>query len=267
VKALSDRASVKMRSNPPDAIASRFRVVLVEPEKERNIGSIARSMKNFGLTDLRLVSPKTPIGDEAYRYATRGRQILEKAEVFKTLPDALRNISHVVGTTAIVGKSTRNLLRITIDPAQLASRLAETTGSVALLFGRESSGLTNTELQQCNLIVNIPASEEYGTLNVATAASIVFYEIFKEVRSARAPSREPSRQSVERLASTFSELTEAADLPTHRRRLAERAFRNVLAKSVISRREVSLIMGVLRRIRDKTQSERTKAKRMTHGRG
>jgi TrmH family RNA methyltransferase len=266
VSVLNDRASVKRRSNPADAIGSRFRVVLVEPEKERNIGSVARSMKNFGLTDLRLVSPKTSIGDEAYRYATRGREILEKAQVFETLPEALRDVDHVVGTTAIVGRSTRNLLRITIDPAQLASRLAKTTGSVALLFGRESSGLSNTELQQCDLIVSIPASEDYNVLNVATAASIVFYEIFKEVRSAHTTQVEPSRQSVERLASIFSDLADTADLPAHRRRLADRAFRNVLAKSVISRREVSLIMGVLRRIRDKTQSERTRAKKMTHGR-
>lgn len=266
MNALSDLASVKARSKPAEAVGSRFRVVLVEPEKEGNIGSVARSMKNFGLTDLRLVSPKTAIGEEAYRYATRGQEILDKAQVFKTLHDALRDVSRVVGTTAIAGKSTRNLLRITIDPAQLASRMAETTGSVALLFGRESSGLSNTELEQCNLIVNIPANEDYNVLNLATAASIVFYEIFKETRPARASSPQPSRQSVERLASIFSALAEAADIPAHRRRLADRAFRNVLAKSVASRREVSLIMGVLRRIRDKTRSERAKAKRMTHGR-
>ncbi len=251
---LSDPASVRKRPNPVDEIGSRFRVILVEPEKEGNVGSVARSMINFGLKDLRLVSPKTAIGDEAYRYATRGRKILENAQVFKTLPDALRDIDHVVGTTAIVGRSTRNLLRITIDPAQLASRLAGTSGSVALLFGRESSGLTNSELQQCNLIVTVPASEDYNVLNVGTAASIVFYEIFKEVGSACASPLGPSRQSVERLVSIFSELAHAADLPAHRRRLADRAFRNVLAKSVISRREVSLIMGVLRRVRDKTQS-------------
>ena len=133
--------------------------------------------------------------------------------------------------------------------------MAETTGMVALLFGRESSGLTNAELQQCNLIVNIPASDDYNVLNLATAASIVFYEIFKETRPAHAPSLQPSRQSLERLASIFLELAEAADIPAHRRRLADRAFRNVLAKSVVSRREVSLIMGVLRRIRDKVQAE------------
>ena len=227
-------------------------MVLVEPEKEGNIGSIARSMRNFSLTDLYLVSPKIPVGNEAYRYATRGKEILKKARIVQTLSDALRGVERVVGTTAIVGTSSRNILRVPIDPAQLASRLGGTTGSVALLFGRESTGLNNRELQQCDVIVSIPASEGYNVLNVATAASIVFYELHK-VRQRRPRLLEPSQQSVERLVSIFNQLADLADLPPHRKRLADRAFRNVLAKSVVSRREVSLIMGVLRRIRDRTQ--------------
>jgi len=227
-------------------------VVLVEPEKEGNIGSIARSMRNFSLTDLYLVSPKTPIGDEAYRYATRGKEILEKARTVQTLSDALRGVDRVVGTTAIVGTSSRNILRVPIDPTQLASRLAGTTGSVALLFGRESTGLNNRELQRCDVIVSIPANKGYNVLNVATAASIMFYELHK-VKQMRPRLLEPSQQSVKRLVSMFNQLADLADLPPHRKRLADRAFRNVLAKSVVSRREVSLIMGVLRRIRDKTQ--------------
>jgi tRNA/rRNA methyltransferase len=231
--------------------AERFRVVLVEPEKEGNIGSIARSMKNFDLTDLWIVSPKTPIGDEAYRYAKHGRDILMKARLVNGLAEALDGVDHVVGTTAIAGTSSRNVLRTTIDLAQLVSRLATTSRSVALLFGRESKGLNNRELQLCTMIASIPASEEYSVLNVATAASIVFYELHKVDHSTpRSP--EPSQQSVEQLASTFVQLTRAADLPAHRRRLADRAFRNVLAKSMISKREVTLLMGVLRRIREKT---------------
>ncbi len=232
-----------------------FRVVLVQPEKEGNIGSIARAMRNFGLIDLYLVLPQASIGDEAYRYATRGKEILQKARVVKNLSEALAGIDLVVGTTAIVSRSTTNLLRIALDPEQLTRRLVEATGSVALLFGRESSGLTNSELQQCDVVVNIPASEDYNVLNVATAASIVFYELFK--LRPRVPSElEPSRESLELLARIFTELADTADLPSHRKRLAERAFRNVLAKSTISKREVSLIMGVLRRIRDQSKRKR-----------
>lgn len=248
---LSDPTPVKGKPSASGRPGVRFRVVLVEPEKEGNIGSIARSMRNFGLTDLCLVSPKTSVGDEAYRYATKGKQILEKARIARTLSDALRGVDRVVGTTAIVGTSSRNILRIVIDPAQLASRVAATTGSVALLFGRESTGLSNRELQRCDIIVSIPASEDYNVLNVATAASILFYELYK-VRQARPWSLEPSQLSIDRLVSIFNQLADVVDLPLHRKRLADRAFRNVLARSIISRRELSLIMGVLRRIRDKT---------------
>lgn len=239
-------------------LGSRFRVILVQPEREGNIGSIARAMKNFGLRELFMVSPRTPIGNETCRYARHGREILENARTVKTLADAIRGVKHVVGTTAIPGTSTRNLLRSAIAPEQLALRLAETGDSAALLFGRESSGLTNTELQQCDLIVTIPASEDYGTLNVAAAASIVFYELFKASGIGRSFRLEPPDQSVERLASIFSELAAVGDLPAHRKRLADRAFRNVLGKALISRREVSLIMGVLRRVRDKARSEAKK---------
>jgi tRNA/rRNA methyltransferase len=246
---------IHMRAKPLTAANFRthFRVVLVEPEKEGNIGSIARSMRNFGLTDLCIVSPKTSIGGEAYRYATKGKEILRKARIVKTLHDALSGIDRVVGTTAIVGTSSRNILRLVVDPSQLASRVAGTTGSVALLFGRESTGLSNRELQQCDIIVSIPSCEEYNVLNVAIAASIVFYELYK-VRHMRRRSLEPSQLSIDRLVSIFNQLADIADLPSHRKRLADRAFRNVLAKSIISQREVSLIMGVLRKARDKTRT-------------
>jgi len=245
---------VPMKGKPSDVgtLGTRFRVVLVEPEKEGNIGSIARSMRNFGLTDLCLVSPKTSVEDEAYRYATKGKEILKKARIVKTLSDALRGIDRIVGTTAIAGTSSRNILRLVIDPSQLASRVAATSGSIALLFGRESTGLSNRELQQCDIIVSIPGSEDYNVLNVATAASIVFYELHK-VRQMRPQSLEPSQLSIDRLVSVFRELADVADLPPHRKRLADRAFRNVLAKSIISRREVSLITGVLRKAKDKTR--------------
>ena len=248
---MNDPAPMKGRLSCVGKLGARFRVVLVQPEKEGNIGSVARSMRNFGLTDLCLVSPKVSLGDEAYRYATRGKEILKKARKVKTLPDALRGIDRVVGTTAIVGTSSRNILRLVIDPSQLASRLAETSGSVALLFGRESTGLSNRELQQCDIIVSIPGSEDYNVLNVATAASIIFYELFK-VRQMHPSSLEPSQLSMDRLVSIFNQLADIADLPPHRKRLANRAFRNILARSIISRRELSLIMGVLRKAKDKT---------------
>ena len=228
-------------------------MVLVQPEKDGNIGSIARSMRNFGLKDLCIVSPKAPVGDEAYRYATKGKEILRKARIVETLSEALRGIDLVVGTTAIVGTSSRNILRLVIDPSQLAARVEGTTHSVALLLGRESTGLSNKELQECDIIVSIPGSEEYNVLNVATAASIVFYELYK-VRRMHSRSLEPSPVSIDRLVSIFNQLADVADLPSHKKRLANRAFRNVLAKSIISRREVSLIMGVLRKARDKTHA-------------
>jgi len=221
------------------------RVVLLEPEKPGNIGAIARSMRNFDLNDLWIVNPKTMIDGEARAYAMRGLQILESARNVQTLNEALKNIHVVVGTSSVAARSSSNVSRVAITPKQLAERVSSTKGSVALVFGRESSGLTNQELDACDFMVTIPASHDYNVLNVATAASIMFYEIFHKTKARQDElASEPSKQ---RLLIQFDRLTRKCEMQSHRRRLAQRALRNVISRSFISRREASLLVGVFRK--------------------
>jgi TrmH family RNA methyltransferase len=111
------------------------RVVLLEPETGGNIGSIARSMKNFQLNDLWVVNPKTPIDTEARKFAMRGLDILNSARIVRSLRTALRGIDLVVGTSAIAATSTSNLFRSPITPSELAQTIHTTKGKVALVFG------------------------------------------------------------------------------------------------------------------------------------
>jgi tRNA/rRNA methyltransferase len=221
------------------------RVILLEPEKPGNIGAIARSMKNFNLDDLWIVNPKTRINGDAIAYSMRGLQILESARIVPTLDQALENVDLVIGTSSVVARSSSNILRVAIAPKQLAERVAGAKGTVAIVFGRESSGLTNQEAEACDFMVTIPANDEYNVLNVATAASIIFYEIFQ------ATSFEPldlaSQSSKMRLLAQFSKLTIKCDMQSHKRRLAQRALRNVISRSFISKREASLLVGVFRK--------------------
>ncbi len=221
------------------------RVVLLEPEKPGNIGAIARSMKNFNLNDLYLVNPKTEINGEARKYSMRGLEILESAKIVSSLADALNHVDVVVGTSSVVARRPSNVSRVAITPKQLAERARAAQGTVAIVFGRESSGLTNEELEACDFMVTIPASRDYNVLNVATAASIVFYELFQR-RNAAKPQL-ASEQSKLRLLAQFDLLVEHCRIQTHRRRLAQRAFRNVISRSFISRREASLLVGVFRK--------------------
>jgi tRNA/rRNA methyltransferase len=221
------------------------RVILLEPEKSGNIGAVARSMKNFNLSDLWIVKPKTRIDGEARAYAMRGLSILESVRIVASFEKALNDVDIVVGTSSVEARSSSNVSRVAITPRQLAERATSTKGTMAIVFGRESTGLTNQELEVCDFMVTIPASRDYNVLNVATAASIVFYELFH-----KAPVRHldlAPQSSKRRLLAQFDQLMGKCDLQPHKRRLAQRAFRNVISRSFISRREASLLVGVFRK--------------------
>jgi tRNA/rRNA methyltransferase len=221
------------------------RVVLLEPEKPGNIGAIARSMKNFDLGDLWIVNPKTRIDGDSRAYAMKGLDILQKAKIAASFEEAVSQVDTVIGTSSVIVRSPSNVSRFSITPKQLAERVASTKGKIAIVFGRESSGLTNQELEKCDFMVTIPASADYNVLNVATAASIVFYELFH--RSRAEPPELASESSRLRLLAQFDTLAEVCDLQSHKRRLVHRAFRNVISRSFMSKREASLLMGVLRK--------------------
>jgi len=223
-----------------------IRVVLLEPEKEGNIGAIARSMKNFDFDDLWIVNPKVPIDGEARAFAMRGLDILTSARIVKTLDEAIKGTGMVVGTSSIAASSTTNLPRFAITAQQFAQRIATGRGTIAVVFGRESTGLNNREVEACDFIVTIPASRHYNVLNVATAASIVFYEIFQK-KSSEGRIQLATGASKAWLLKHFDRFTSRLDIQPHKRKLALRAFRNVISRSFISSREASLLSGVFRR--------------------
>lgn len=226
------------------------RVILLEPETGGNIGSVARAMKNFQLNDLWIVNPKTTINSEAKAFAVKGLDVLNSAKVVRKLTAALRGVDMVVGTTAVAATSTSNLSRFSIPPAEFAAKIHTVKGKVALVFGRESSGLSNREVEACDFTVTIPASSGYNVLNIATAASVIFYEIFQQKLTSRqlVLASQPAKRT---LLTQFGYLVRFSAIPKHRRRIATRAFRNVVSRSFISRREASLLTGVIRKANSK----------------
>ena len=223
-----------------------IRVVLVEPESAGNIGSIARAMKNFALSDLWIVNAKTPLTMEARALSMHGYDVLRRAKRVKRLNQALAGLDLVVGTSAIVATSRSNLARIPITPLEFAERTSSFRGKIGVLFGRESSGLSNSEIERCDLMVTIPAYKGYNVLNIASAASIIFYELFRTRANRSGPPMATALVKA-RLQAEFELLVETSGVQTHKRALAQRAFRNVISRSFISRREASLLVGVVRK--------------------
>ena len=226
-----------------------IRVILVEPEKPGNLGAIARSMKNFDFEDLWIVNPKTSINAEARAFAMRGLEILNSAKIVGTLSEALEEVDVVAGTSSVTARSSSNLSRVAITADQFAEKIAHSRGIVGIVFGRESSGLNNREVEACDFMMTIPASHSYNVLNIATAASIIFYEIF--LSRATRNLELASRMSKRRLLLEFGRIVRNCGVQSHKRRLVLRAFRNVISRSFLSKREASLLLGAFRKAASK----------------
>ena len=228
-------------------LGERIRIVLVGPMYSGNIGSVARAMKNFGFADLALVAPMARIDDVDRMYAVRAQEILDAARVVDTIVEAIDDIDLVVGTTARSSKRPSNLLRNSCSSREVAGIINKAHSRTAFLFGREDIGLKNEELELCDIVLRIPSSHAYPTLNVGTATAIVLYELFM----ASGPSFSP-RASAEAISMVVGEadlLLGEAGFPIFRRKRAIRAIRNLMGRGLPSPREASLLLGVFRKTR------------------
>jgi TrmH family RNA methyltransferase len=155
----------------------QIRIVLVEPTHPGNIGSVARAMKTMGLSRLVLVNPKKFPHPEASKLAAGAESVLLNAEVVQTASEAIGDCTMVLGTSV----RDREVSWPTFSPRKTAANvdqhLSQTERQVAILFGRESSGLTNAEMDLCQSQIRISANEEYSSLNLASAVQIIAYEL------------------------------------------------------------------------------------------
>ena len=155
---------------------SNVRIVLVNTSHPGNIGGVARAMKNMCLHDLVLVAPiaEFPSGQARAR-ASGATDILESARVVPTLQEAIADCQLVFGASARL----RAIPWPLVDARTCADMVAAeiTQHRIALVFGNETSGLTNEELELCNKLVHIPANPEYSSLNIAAAVQVLAYEI------------------------------------------------------------------------------------------
>jgi tRNA/rRNA methyltransferase len=151
-----------------------IQIVLVEPAGALNIGSIARVMKNMGLTQLIVVNPQCEVlGEEATRMAVHAIDLLSAARIVPDLPTALQGCTRVIATTA----RDRAIPTQLETPREALPWLVESTEPTALIFGREDSGLTNAELNYATRYIRIPVGSEYSSLNLAQAVGVCAYEL------------------------------------------------------------------------------------------
>ena len=255
-------------STPPSApappafvAAARIRIVLVGTQHPGNIGSAARAMKTMGLSRLVLVAPERFPDREADALAAGARDLLDAADIHATLADAVADCRLVLGCTA---RSRRVPLPEQVPRDAAATALAEAAGGaeVALVFGRERTGLENEELQLCHGAVHIPSDPDYGSLNLAAAVQVLAYELrmawlgggatAAAGAAAEAAVQEPGRDqpaSHAQLEGFFAQLAETLDaIDFHKGRAPESAMRKLRRLFLRARPgvgEVRLLRGVL----------------------
>jgi tRNA/rRNA methyltransferase len=152
-------------------------VVLHRPRYPENIGAAARAMCNMGIKNLIVVDPENFMMDRVLTMATHAAaHIVENIRRFQDLKTALSEFQYVVGTTARLGHH-RNILK---SPESLAEHLVSMSreNRIALLFGAENTGLTNEDIRNCHVLINIPTAE-FSSINLAQAVMIICWEVFK----------------------------------------------------------------------------------------
>ncbi len=226
-------------------------IVFVECETPGNIGFLARTMANFGLKNLVLINPPT-LTNEAYYQATHGKYIVENAKIYKTLDEFYQSqrIDFKVASTGMAGGS-YNLSRIPLRPEELGKSM-NVSNKIAILFGREGNGLTNAEIDDCDICVSIPTDPAYPIMNISHAAAIIFYELFKNRHEYGVEGlSESTPLEKEYLVKDMAELINSLDIPDHKKRNGLKTFNNIISRAFITGREAHTFKGILRRLKNK----------------
>ncbi len=237
-----------------------FTVILVNPESSGNIGSICRVMKNFGFKNLIVIDPEEdPLSDYSQGFAMKAKDVLRNAEIVKnpskslttsinTLKNIFSRFDIVIGTSA-KGYSYKNLKRIPVFVNEIDLTRLTNNSKIAIVFGRESTGLTNEEVMLTDFLIRIPANPQYPTLNIAQATGIVLYELYSKMS-------EPYRGQVipanfkdkDQLLDLFQDIMNWVPLPDSKRLDALTSLKNITGRSFMSKKENTSLYSFFKKI-------------------
>ena len=234
-------------------------IVLVETTHPGNIGAAARAMKTMGLSSLRLVKPKIFPSADATARAAGADDILVTASVYDDLTEAVSDCVLVLGSSARL----RHLSCPVVRPDEASTEvleLANTGAKVAILFGRESSGLTNEELDICNKLIVIPASSDFSSLNLASAVQLIAYEI---LRHALADTTSEDRAGTELATSAEMDLfykhleqclIQIQFLDPEKPRRLMRRLKQLFNRAALDKNEYNILRGILTSVQESIRS-------------
>lgn len=226
-------------------------IVLVAPQLGENVGTAARAMANFGLRDLRLVTPREGWPNEKAKAAASGAdRVIEGVRVFETLAEAVADLGFVYATTA----RSRDMTLPVVGPREAAKVGRAQSGRIGFLFGREKSGLTNEEVSFADAILTLPIDPGFASLNIAQAVLIVAYEWrlagFAEERAALPHGADIAPAPRAELIGMFEHLEGALDAagffrPPERKPHLSLAIRAMFQRAGLTEQEVRTLRGMI----------------------
>jgi len=222
-----------------------FSVVLVEPKHSGNVGAVARAMMNFDCERLILVRP-CELDDVCYARAMHAGSVLDHAKIVSSFSDALSGLDYCVATSAVESSNEKRHLRNAVSLEDFTGKSGEGKGKIGLIFGREDDGLHNEEIAQCDLLLKIPTSDLYSSLNLSHSVCVVLYALYaKRIRSGTQEMRELGRVEKKKLFEFFSLLLDSIDYPAHKKENTKIMFQRLMGRAMPSKWEYHTLMGVL----------------------
>ncbi len=235
---------------------TKIRIVLVKPMGALNIGSVARIMKNMGLSRLVLVNPQCdPLASDAYKMAMHATDVLEQAEQVNTLPEALQDCTQAIATTS---SDRRDLIQLE-TPREVLPTLITNPQPSALIFGPEDHGLSQAELTYAQRFIRIPSSPIYPALNLAQSVAICCYELYQIAQeqtnqelSPLATNCDPDYASFDVLEGYYQQmenlLLKIGYLYPHTAASRMDKFRRIFYRSQLTTAEVYMLRGILSQV-------------------
>ena len=232
---------------------SNLKVILVEPNGPLNVGSVARLCANFEVDELRIISPKCDIYSlEAKKMALKGQKYLDKCKVFNNLEHAIFDCDLVLASCGRIEKSKDSFLESPEDISQWISSI-EKIDNLAILFGREDRGLSNSELLFAHKILNITTSKKYPSLNLSHAVSIILYELNRSSkRNFKGDLKAFDLASSKQINDSFFEIEEllikVGYLLKHTSKAKISKFKKFILRANTSTHEMNILRGIVHQI-------------------
>jgi TrmH family RNA methyltransferase len=173
------------------------------------------------------------------------QSILDEVIIAKNFDEAIHGMDYLVATSAISSKNEKRHLRRTMPLREFAEKIYQLDGRIGIVFGREDIGLLNEEIEKCDLLVKIPTSEKYPSLNLSHAVCLVLYELYANKCIEKEP-RPAGKIEKENLYRCIGELLDSIDYPSHKRKNTEIMIERIIGRAMLGKWEYHTLMGVIK---------------------